>query len=115
MGDDTHVDNTYKKLERNPVKAAQNHNEAAKELTHIGAMVQRLERLAQSDCIGIDRQSTVVAKPAYWRARIEANAELPLALQSQARLLLARLDTLEARSLHGSNTRGGNARCTGRV
>ena len=114
MGDDTHDDNTYKKLERNPVKAAQNYNEAAKELTHIGAMVQRLERLVHGDWI--DRQSTVVAMPAYWRARIEANAELPLALQPQARLLLARLDMLETRSLHGSNTRGGNnARCTGRV
>jgi hypothetical protein len=95
------------------VKAAQNFNEVAKELTHIGAMVQRLERLVQGDCI--DRPSTVVAMPAYWRARIEANAELPPALQPQARLLLARLATLEARAQFCSSTRGGNARGTARV
>ncbi|MBB5427007.1 hypothetical protein HDG40_005186 [Paraburkholderia sp. JPY158] len=78
------------------MKAPRNYNDAANELKHISAMVQRLEQLVKRDCL--DWQGTIVARPAYWRARIEANAELPPALQPQARLLLARLATLEARS-----------------
>ncbi|MEX3813954.1 hypothetical protein AB3X96_27435 [Paraburkholderia sp. BR13439] len=78
------------------MNAARNYNDAANELKHIGTMVQRLEQLFHRD--RVDWQGTVVATPAYWRARIEANAELPPALQPQARLLLARLATLEARS-----------------
>jgi hypothetical protein len=94
------------------VKAVRNYNDVAKELTHIGAMVQRLEQLIQRECS--DWQATVVAMPAYWRARIESNAELPPTLQPQARLLLARLDTLEARSQCRSNARGG-VRCDRRA
>ncbi|MGF6546449.1 hypothetical protein [Paraburkholderia youngii] len=78
------------------MNAARNYNDAANELKHISTMVQRLEQLVKRDCL--DWQGTIVATPAYWRARIEANAELPPALQPQARLLLTRLATLEARS-----------------
>ncbi|MGF6969828.1 hypothetical protein OKW43_006923 [Paraburkholderia sp. WC7.3g] len=95
------------------MKAARSYNDVANELTHIGAMVQRLERLVQRE--RVEWHATVVAMPAYWRARIEANAELPPALQPQARLLLARLDTLEAWSQRRPNARGGDERRAGRA
>ncbi|MGF6786398.1 hypothetical protein [Paraburkholderia sp. 35.1] len=83
------------------MKAARNHNDVTRKLTHISAIVQRLEQLVQSD--RVDWQGTGIARLAYWRARIEANAELPPALQPQARLA-----TLEARSQRRSSAQGGN-------
>ncbi|MGF6934564.1 hypothetical protein OKW41_003726 [Paraburkholderia sp. UCT70] len=88
------------------MKAARNYKKVTRQLTHVSAIVQRLEQLVQGD--RVDWQATGIAKPAYWRARIEANAELPPALQPQARLLLARLATLEARSQRRSSAQGAN-------
>ncbi|MGF6637489.1 hypothetical protein [Paraburkholderia sp. MM6662-R1] len=79
------------------MKAARNHNDVTRKLTHISGIVQRLEQLVQSD--RVDWQGTGIATLAYWRARIEANAEL----QPQARLA-----TLEARSQRRSSAQGGN-------
>ncbi|RZF28998.1 hypothetical protein EVC45_14370 [Paraburkholderia sp. UYCP14C] len=57
------------------MKAVRNHNDVVKELTHIGTLLQCLEQSVQRDCV--DWLGTVFATPTFWRARIEANAELP--------------------------------------
>ncbi|MBB5457861.1 hypothetical protein [Paraburkholderia sp. Cpub6] len=48
------------------MKAARNHNDVTWKLTHISAIVQRLEQLVQ--CDRVDWQGTGIAAPAYWRA-----------------------------------------------
>ncbi|WP_233834656.1 hypothetical protein [Paraburkholderia sp. ZP32-5] len=78
------------------MKFLRNHDDVANELAHISAMIQRLEQLVRHDHDHIDLQATVVTLPAYWRARIEANLDVPPELEPQAQVLLHRLDAIDA-------------------
>jgi hypothetical protein len=74
------------------------YDHVAQELAHIRAMIQQLEHLLQEHDIG---QTTLVASPDYWRARINAvraDSQLPATLEQQVRALLARIDALRTES-----------------
>jgi hypothetical protein len=68
------------------------------ELTHIAAMIGRLERLPVQHRV---LQINIVVRPDYWRARINAvltRPDLPPTITSQASALMKRLDVLSAAS-----------------
>jgi hypothetical protein len=75
-----------------PALLARHYIDLANEVAHITAMVCCLEQMLSKD--DPDCRSTFVTLPEYWRARLDAHANVPPAMQAQVHRLLARLDAI---------------------